>query len=98
MTARVAADYTNTSTWTVRRNVQPCGRRGRALIFAIEDVERWMRGAPVARLAPTLTPVPRQVSTTTTEASLGRIRDLTRPRAGGVAADPLADDADSLAP
>jgi hypothetical protein len=44
MTARVAADYSDTSPWTVRRNVKPCGRRGRSFVYAIESVEAWMRG------------------------------------------------------
>lgn len=45
MTARVAADYCDTSPWTIRRNVVPCGRRGRSFVYAIEAVESWMRGA-----------------------------------------------------
>ena len=44
VTARVAADYCDTSPWTIRRHVRPCGRRGRVYVFAIEDVERWARG------------------------------------------------------
>lgn len=44
MTARVAADYCDTSPWTIRRHIEPCGRRGRAFIYAIETVETWMRG------------------------------------------------------
>lgn len=44
MTARVAADYCDTSPWTIRRHVRPCGRRGRTFIFSIESVEEWMRG------------------------------------------------------
>lgn len=63
LTARVAADYCDTSRWTIRRHVPPCGRRGRTLIFAIEDVERWMRGEAI---------VPAQAS------SLDRIRALAR--------------------
>jgi hypothetical protein len=47
MTARVAADYADTSPWTIRRHVRPCGRRGRSFIYAIEDVEQWMRGQPI---------------------------------------------------
>ena len=49
LTARVAADYCDTSPWTIRRNVRPCGRRGRSYIYSIEDVERWMRGQPVGQ-------------------------------------------------
>ncbi len=41
MTARVAADYADTSAWTIRRHVPPCGRRGRSFVYAIEDVERF---------------------------------------------------------
>lgn len=44
MTARVAADYADASPWTIRRHVPPCGRRGRSFIYAIDDVEIWMRG------------------------------------------------------
>ena len=44
MTARVAADYADTSAWTIRRHVQPCGRRGRSFVYSIEAVEIWMRG------------------------------------------------------
>lgn len=44
MTARVAADYCDTSPWTIRRHVRPCGRRGRTFVYAIESVEEWMRG------------------------------------------------------
>ena len=39
MTARVAADYADTSPWTIRRHVPPCGRRGRSFVYAIEDVD-----------------------------------------------------------
>lgn len=49
VTARVAADYCDTSPWTIRRHVRPCGRRGRIYIYAIEDVERWMRGQPLVQ-------------------------------------------------
>lgn len=45
MTARVAADYCDASTWTIRRHVKPCGRRGRSFVYAIEAVESWMRGS-----------------------------------------------------
>lgn len=44
MTARVAADYADTSSWTIRRHVQPCGRRGRSFIYSIESIEAWMQG------------------------------------------------------
>jgi hypothetical protein len=48
MTARVAADFADASVWTIRRHVRPCGRRGRAFVYTLEDVERWMRGDPLA--------------------------------------------------
>jgi hypothetical protein len=44
MTARVAADYSDSSPWTIRRHVRPCGRRGRTFVYSIESVEEWMRG------------------------------------------------------
>jgi hypothetical protein len=44
MTARTAADYADSSPWTIRRHVRPCGRRGRTFVYAIESVEEWMRG------------------------------------------------------
>jgi len=44
MTARVAADYCDSSPWTIRRHVKPCGRRGRSFVYALENVEEWMRG------------------------------------------------------
>jgi hypothetical protein len=47
MTARVAADYADSSPWTIRRHVRPCGRRGRSFVYAIESVEEWMRGMHV---------------------------------------------------
>ena len=47
MTARTAADYCGTSPWTIRRHLRPCGRRGRVYVYALDDVERWMRGSPV---------------------------------------------------
>jgi hypothetical protein len=49
MTARVAADYADSSPWTIRRHVRPCGRRGRTFIYAIESIEEWMRGTSAAR-------------------------------------------------
>lgn len=50
MTARIAADYSDTSPWTVRRHVQPCGRRGRTFVYSIDAVEQWMRGASFTTL------------------------------------------------
>lgn len=49
MTARVAADYADSSPWTIRRHVRPCGRRGRSFVYAIESVEDWMRGTGAAQ-------------------------------------------------
>ena len=49
MTARVAADYADSSPWTIRRHVRPCGRRGRTFIYSIEAIEEWMRGMSAAR-------------------------------------------------
>ena len=49
MTARVAADYADSSPWTIRRHVRPCGRRGRTFIYSIESIEEWMRGMSAAR-------------------------------------------------
>lgn len=48
MTARVAADYSDTSPWTIRRKVPPCGRRGRSFVYSIEAVEQWMRGSALS--------------------------------------------------
>jgi hypothetical protein len=48
MTARVAADYCDTSPWIIRRYLRPCGRRGRCFIYSIETVEAWMRGETIA--------------------------------------------------
>ena len=67
MTARVAADYADASVWTIRRNVRPCGRRGRAFVYAIDDVERWMCGQPIGAETPTAI-----------HASLERIHTLSR--------------------
>ena len=53
MTARVAADYADSSAWTIRRHVRPCGRRARTFIYSIESVEEWMRGQAPARQAET---------------------------------------------
>ena len=81
MSAKVAADYSDTSTWTVRRNVEPCGRRGRSLVYAIESVEAWMRGAAIEHgqtLATVASGMPTQK-----ERSLARIHDLARTRVDG---------------
>jgi hypothetical protein len=82
MTARVAADYSDSSPWTVRRHVRPCGRRGRTLVYSIESVETWMRGHTIAQrgeAAPSSS-IPRP--TVPNAASLARIRDLAKTRKG----------------
>ena len=84
MTARVAADYADSSPWTIRRHVRPCGRRGRTFVYAIESVEEWMRGMGVAQAADS-EPVMRRTPQPTTRNDQ---RDLavTEPRAPRVAA------------
>ena len=82
MTARVAADYSDTSPWTIRRNVSPCGRRGRSFVYAIDAVETWMRGATLAERAPiAIGGIARPVGPPSTE-SLARVRDLRRSSVG----------------
>lgn len=90
MTARVAADYSDTSPWTIRRHVRPCGRRGRTLVYAIEDVERWMRGAAVETATrPPMRANQEPRGSTESAASIARIRALGRARrdAAAVARD-----------
>lgn len=84
MSARVAATYSDTSPWTVRRNVRPCGRRGRSFVYAIEDVERWMRGEPVVVPAGDTDGRRRQAPTPASE-SIARIRSLARSRSSSAA-------------
>ena len=82
MTARVAADYSDSSAWTVRRHVHPCGRRGRTFVYSIESVEEWMRGQTVTSRrndAPVSKPRPSKPNA----ASRERMRDLARPRDRG---------------
>jgi hypothetical protein len=71
MTARVAADYADSSPWTIRRHVQPCGRRGRTFIYAIEAIEQWMRGTGVAQ-AEERGPVPQRRAPRKTARNTGR--------------------------
>lgn len=78
MSARVAAKYSDTSPWTVRRNVNPCGRRGRSFVYAIEDVERWMRGEPLAVQVKQEDGRRRSAPSPASE-SIARIRELARP-------------------
>jgi hypothetical protein len=79
MTARIAADYADTSPWTIRRHVRPCGRRGRSFVYAIADVDHWMRGQAIAL------PVVGEAGATYAQpappdASIERIRALARSR------------------
>ncbi len=92
MTARVAADYADTSPWTVRRHVRPCGRRGRSFVYAIEDVERWMRGEPLMRHPVAAEQVPVRQSPTEAVGSVARIRSLGRTRRNRSPSGSLADD------
>lgn len=84
MTARVAADYSDTSQWTIRRNVQPCGRRGRTLVYSIDAVEQWMRGASL--VAPR-DPAPVQRPKRRPSASTKRGKDLAARHSGGAAVE-----------
>lgn len=86
MTASVAADYAHTSPWTIRRHVRACGRRGRALVFAIEDIDRWMQGEALAQ-EPRQRPAamrPAAAPSPAAAASIARIEALAR---RGVAGD-----------
>ncbi len=86
MTARVAADYADTSAWTIRRYVQPCGQRARSFIYSIESVESWMRGETAHRQKESAPPLskPRRPRLT----SRARLRDLAKDdRARPVVAD-----------
>jgi hypothetical protein len=74
MTAKVAADYSDTSSWTVRRHVTPCGRRGRTLVYSIEAVEAWMRGNAIV---PRRRDAPRNIASPSRVAnSVARVRSL----------------------
>lgn len=82
MTAKVAADYCDTSPWTIRRHVTPCGKRGRTFVYAIEAVEAWMRGTTIA---PRRREAPRNIATTSgaTATSLARVHALAEYRQRG---------------
>jgi hypothetical protein len=84
MTARVAADYCDTSPWTIRRHVQPCGRRGRTFVYSIDAVEQWMRGASVA-VSREHAPAQRGKPPSTTSTNRGRDRNVTHPVGAAVA-------------
>jgi len=77
MTARVAADYCDTSPWTIRRNVQPCGRRGRTFVYSIEAVEQWMRGASLTA-SREHAPAQRAKRPSTTPTNRGKDLNVTR--------------------
>lgn len=89
MTARIAAQYAHTSPWTIRRNVAPSGRRGRAFVYTIEAIDRWMRGAPMeARVEE---PARRRRTPATSPAtSIDKIHALAKPRPR-VAVDDVAE-------
>lgn len=80
MTARVAADYCDSSPWTIRRHVHPCGRRGRSFVYAIEAVESWMRGSAVSDRRPiVVAPTGRKDGAPASE-SVAKIRHMGRSR------------------
>ncbi len=83
MTASVAADYAHTSPWTIRRHVRACGRRGRALVFAIEDIDRWMQGEALAQAPRQRPPAVRSAPSPAAAESIARIEALARGRGGG---------------
>lgn len=89
MTARTAAQYAHTSPWTIRRNVTACGRRGRSFVYALDDIDRWMRGEPTATTTP-VTPgdARRRCAPTPVAASIAEIRALARRGNSDVAAVP----------
>jgi len=80
MTARVAADYCDSSPWTIRRHVRPCGKRGRSFVYAIEDVERWMRGDTLGPQVTSAPPVIARRSGSPSRNSIVKIRELRRSR------------------
>lgn len=82
MTARVAAQYAHTSPWTIRRNVTACGRRGRSFVYSIDDIDRWMRGAPVAVLVVGQESGRRRDAPVPMSVSIARIRALAKRSSG----------------
>ena len=88
MTARVAAQYAHTSPWTIRRNVAPCGRRGRSFVYSLDEIDRWMRGAPTT--APEVAPgdARRRCAPSPAATSIEQIRALAKYGGAGVAAPP----------
>jgi hypothetical protein len=91
MTARVAAEYSHSSPWTIRRHVQPCGRRGRSFVYSLESVDAWMRGEPVARRNEASQAIPAVRASVPNAASLTRIRDLAKPERRHAAVEPDKD-------
>jgi len=76
----VAAKYVQRSKWTLFRAVKEgelaaIGRRGKSLVFARDDLDRWMRGEPV-NPPPTQPDHTAPRSTSSKEASLERLRAL----------------------
>lgn len=55
-TARTWARIADCSPSSIKRHIRPIGIRGRAKVYAREDVERWMRGEPVATQVHHVTP------------------------------------------
>lgn len=80
MTARVAADYSDTSAWTIRRHIRPCGKRGRSFVYAIEDVENWMRGEAFEPRVASASPVVVRRSGSPSTTSFVKIREHERSR------------------
>ena len=80
MTARVAADYSDTSPWTIRRHVRPCGKRGRSFVYAIEDVENWMRGEAFEPRVTSASPLVMRRSGSPSTTSIAKNRELGRSR------------------
>jgi hypothetical protein len=87
MTARVAADYCDSSPWTIRRHVQPCGRRGRCFVYAIEAVESWMRGSAVSDRQPIVVALTGRKAGAPAGESIAKIRHMGRSRAEDSAAN-----------
>jgi len=96
MTARVAADYADVSPWTIRRHVRACGRRGRAFVYSIEELERWMRGHPIASSAVLGQDTPRH-EPAPADASIKRIRSLARGAGAETRSELLAIDESKVA-
>jgi hypothetical protein len=88
MTARVAAQYAHTSPWTIRRNVAPCGRRGRSFVYSLDEIDRWMQGTPTTAPAAVSGDARRRCAPTPAATSIEQIRALAKYGGAGVAAPP----------